>query len=90
MVMPFHLLLRLALQYRVLRIARELNELNDYVVLEFSNFEEWGKAEELLGVKRVCTGEDNEKIRRHGFGRVINGGEVLERLQKLKDIENEN
>lgn len=71
-------------------IARELNELNDYVVLEFSNFEEWGKAEELLGVKRVCTSEDNEKIRRHGFGRVINGGEVLDRLQKLKDIENEN
>lgn len=69
------------------KIALELNELNDYVVLEFEDIYEWEKARELLGVERVATGEDNPKIRRHGFGRVIKGKDVLERLERLKELE---
>ena len=71
------------------KIATELNELNDYVVLEFKTIGEWEKAQELLGVVRVATGESNPNIRRHGFGRVIPGKEVLDKLEKLKDLENE-
>lgn len=70
-------------------IARELNELNDYVVLEFETVEDWDRARRLLGVEKVATGEDNPKVRRHGFGRVIKGADVLDKLERLEGMDNE-
>ena len=61
-------------------IARELNEANNYVVLEFFTETEWEEAQTVFGLKRCCTGDENKNIRRYGIGRVINGAEVLSRL----------
>lgn len=63
------------------KIATELNELNDYVVLEFKTIDEWERAMKLFGLERVSTGDKNEKIRRYGIGRVIAGKPILDRLE---------
>ena len=62
-------------------IAKELGEANNYVVLEFFTEEEWLEAQQILGLVRVQTADENKNIRRHGIGRVISGAEVLERLK---------
>lgn len=67
------------------KIASELGEMNDYVVLEIKTTKDWERACRLLGVERCATGEDNPKIRRHGFGRVIDGKQVLDRLEELDE-----
>ncbi len=61
-------------------IATELDEENDYVVLYFKNSNDWEQAQQVLGLERVQTADRNEKIRRHGIGRVIDGRPVIERL----------
>lgn len=66
-------------------IARELDEANNYVVLEFFTEDEWERAKDVFGIKRVCTADKNENIRRHGEGRVIRGLEYLERLEGAGD-----
>ena len=66
-------------------IAVELGEANNYVVLQFYTEDEWEKAMEVLKLKRVCTGEENKKVRRHGIGRVIDGKEIVEKLEKIEE-----
>lgn len=61
-------------------IAKELDEANNYIVLEFNTETDWEKAQQVFGLKRVQTADKNENIRRHGIGRVIDGKEVMERL----------
>ena len=61
-------------------IAKELDEANNYIVLEFNTETDWDKAQQVFGLKRVQTADKNENIRRHGIGRVIDGKEVMERL----------
>jgi ParB-like chromosome segregation protein Spo0J len=63
------------------KIAVELDERNDYVVLQFKTDEEWERAMNLFNLERVATGDKNEKIRRFGIGRVINGKDILDRLE---------
>ena len=63
------------------KIAVELDECNDYVVLQFNTVKDWEKAIEVFGLERVATCDNNKKIRRYGIGRVIDGKEVLERLE---------
>ena len=66
-------------------IARELNEANNYIVLEFNTETDWDDAQKIFGLERVQTADTNVKIRRHGIGRVIDGAEVMRRL-----VQNEN
>lgn len=71
------------------KITKELGEANNYVVLQFYTDLEWDEAQVLLGLERVQTGEENENIRRHGIGRVIDGKAILDKLMKLKELEDE-
>ena len=66
-------------------IARELDEANNYIVLEFFTEMEWERAKEIFGIQRVCTAEKNEKVRRHGEGRVIAGAKWLDILEGEDD-----
>lgn len=63
------------------KIAVELDERNDYVVLQFNTEEEWDRAMTLFNLERVSTGDNNKNIRRYGIGRVINGKDILDRLE---------
>ena len=71
------------------KFARELDEANNYVVLEFFTEDEWDRAQELFGLERVQTNDKNPKIRRYGIGRVIDGREWLEKLERLVAEEDE-
>lgn len=62
-------------------IAKELDEANNYIVLEFNTETDWEEAKILFDLKKVQTADENEKIRRHGIGRVIDGKEVMERIK---------
>ena len=62
-------------------IARELDEANNYIVLEFKTEQDWEKAQLLFGLERVQSADKNENIRRHGIGRVIDGASIMERLE---------
>lgn len=66
------------------KIALELDEANNYVVLEFDTNAEWDKAQELLGLERVSTCDKNKRVRRYGIGRVIKGKPILDRLEGKK------
>lgn len=68
------------------KIVGELGEANNYVVLEFDTELDWEDAQQILGIERVQTGEENKKIRRHGLGRVIKGKDVIERLKENENI----
>ena len=63
------------------KIATELNEANNYVVLQFGNETDWEEAMLKLGLENVSTGEHSKGIRRIGIGRVIDGKEVLRRIR---------
>ncbi len=63
------------------KICKELDEANNYVILQFYTNTEWENAIEILGIERVRTDEENEKIRRHGLGRVIDGKPIIDRLK---------
>lgn len=63
-------------------IAQELDEANNYVVLQFYTNSEWEDAQIYLDLKRVQTGEENLKIRRHGIGRVIDGKRIVDLVKK--------
>lgn len=63
-------------------IASELDEANNYVVLEFKTKTDWEKAKDILELKEVYTDMPNPKMRGKGIGRVIDGKEVIERLEK--------
>lgn len=63
-------------------ITQELDEANNYVVLQFYTNSEWEDANLYLELKRVQTGEENLKIRRHGIGRVIDGNRIVELVKK--------
>ena len=63
------------------KIAVELNECNDYIVLQFNNIQDWEKAIDVFGLERVSTSDNNKNIRRFGIGRVIDGKDILERLE---------
>lgn len=62
-------------------IAHELGEANNYVVLEFDTEDEWARAQEVFGLVRCQTPDENPNIRRHGIGRVIKGEKWLEILE---------
>ena len=61
-------------------IARELDEANNYIVLEFKTESDWEMAQRVFGLERVQTADKNPKVRRHGIGRVIDGKAIMERL----------
>jgi hypothetical protein len=67
------------------KIAIELGEANNYVVLEFVTEEEWEKAQKIFNLERVATCDKNKKIRRHGIGRVVKGQPILEKLEKVME-----
>lgn len=69
-------------------IARELNEANNYIVLEFNTETDWEEAQRVFNLERVQTCDNNPKIRRFGIGRVIDGAEVLTRLNEAANDEN--
>lgn len=60
--------------------ATELGEMNNYVVLQFHTAEEWERAIGTFNLEEVVTLDKNPNVRRRGIGRVIDGLEVLERL----------
>ncbi len=62
-------------------IAKELNEANNYIVLEFNTETDWEEAQRVFRLERVQTADKNPKIRRFGIGRVIDGVEIMERLK---------
>lgn len=66
-------------------IARELDEANNYIVLEFNTESDWEEAQRVFNLQRVQTADTNEKIRRHGIGRVIDGAEIMARLLDNED-----
>lgn len=61
-------------------IAHELDEANNYIVLEFNTETDWEMAQRVFGLERVQTADKNPKVRRHGIGRVIDGKEIMMRL----------
>ena len=67
------------------KFARELDEANNYLVLEFFTESEWDKAIEIFGLERTATPDKNPNIRRYGIGRVIDGRPWLEKLEELED-----
>lgn len=69
------------------KFARELDEANNYVVLEFFTESEWDRAQEVFGLERVQTRDKNPKIRRYGIGRVVDGREWLDKLERLAENE---
>lgn len=71
------------------KFARELDEANNYVVLEFFTESEWDKAQEIFGLEREATPDKNPNIRRYGIGRVIPGAEWLDKLEKVGKEEDE-
>lgn len=62
-------------------IAKELDEANNYIVLEFETNSDWVEAQQIFGIEKVQTADKNKNIRRHGIGRVISGAEIMERLK---------
>ena len=66
------------------KIGKELDEANNYVVLEFFTGEEWERAIEVLGLEKVTTPHKYEKVRKHGIGRVIDGKTILDRLEGIQ------
>lgn len=60
--------------------ATELGEANNYVVLQFHTSEEWERAIETFGLEEVVTLDRNPNVRRTGIGRVIDGAEIVGRL----------
>lgn len=70
--------------------TQELDEANNYVVLQFYTNQEWDDANFYLELKRVQTKEENPKIRRHGIGRVIDGKRIVELVKKGRLYEQEN
>ena len=71
------------------KIARELDEANNYVVLEFFTETEWDKAQSVFGLERVATPDKNPNIRRYGIGRVIPGARWVDLLEKVVSEEDE-
>lgn len=69
-------------------IARELNEANNYIVLEFFTETDWEEAQKVFNLERVQTCDNNPRIRRFGIGRVIDGAEVMNRLKEAANDEN--
>lgn len=65
------------------KFARELDEANNYVVLEFFTENEWTRAQEVFGLERTQTRDKNPKIRRFGIGRVVDGRPWLKKLEKV-------
>lgn len=66
-------------------IAKELGEANNYIVLEFSTEDEWLEAQRVFNLERVQTSDENKNIRRHGIGRVIDGADVIRRIEENED-----
>lgn len=58
--------------------AKELDEANNYIVLEFNTETDWDTAQRVFGLTRVQTNEKNPNIRRHGIGRVIDGKKIMD------------
>ena len=71
------------------KIARELDEANNYLVLEFFTETDWDRAISIFGLERVATPDRNENIRRYGIGRVIPGAKWLDILEDVMDEEEE-
>ena len=67
-------------------ISAELDEANNYVVLQFYTESEWEKAQRVLKLKRVCTNRQNKNVRQKGIGRVIDGAEIIDKLEGLGDL----
>lgn len=69
------------------KIARELDEANNYLVLEFFTETDWDRAQVIFGLERVATPDRNPNIRRYGVGRVIPGAKWLDILEKASEEE---
>lgn len=62
------------------KIAAELGEANNYIVLEFKTESDWERAQYVFGLEKVASNRKNEKVRQYGIGRVIDGAEIMRRL----------
>lgn len=60
--------------------AEELFEEHQYVVLVFRNSVDWQAARETLGIRTVKGADWKPNYQREGIGRVIDGAEVVRRL----------
>ena len=70
------------------KIARELDEANNYLVLEFFTETDWERAQAIFGLERVATPDKNPNVRRYGIGRVIDGSKWLDILENV-DLDEE-
>lgn len=62
------------------KIAAELGEANNYIVLEFKTESDWERAQIVFNLEKVASNRRNEKVRQYGIGRVIDGKTIMERL----------
>lgn len=62
------------------KIAAELGEANNYIVLEFKTESDWERAQIVFNLEKVASNRKNEKVRQYGIGRVIDGKTIMERL----------
>jgi len=69
------------------KFARELDEANNYIVLEFGTETDWERAQELFGLEKQMRWDKNPKQRRYGIGRVISGAKWLDVLERARDNE---
>ena len=62
--------------------SEELNEENNYIVLKFDNNIDWLQAQTLLELKTEKALDSKEGFEKMGVGRVLNGFDVIKKLQK--------
>jgi len=62
-----------------------LREENNYVVLQFDNSLDWQAAITTFGLTTVKAWDSRKGFSRMGIGRVINGREVLNRLNNIEE-----
>lgn len=59
------------------QFSAELDEESNYVVLKFSNTQDWLQFTSLVDLETVASTQTNGKVRSLGIGRVLDGPEVL-------------
>lgn len=67
------------------KFATELDEANNYVVLQFFTETDWERAQAIFGLEKVSSWDKYPTMRRYGIGRVVNGAEWLDKLEKVQD-----
>jgi len=69
--------------------SRELLLEHNYVVITFDNVFDWNVAKEFFGLGEVKSGIKTTKSQKVGIGRVVGGGDFLNKIQQLKGQSNE-